>query len=331
MNLTKPQKAVAILVAIGAPKAPELLKHFKKDELKALLSIARGFKNVEPEILEDIIREFEGDFAQGAGLMDSADIMNQMLIKSLGEEEFAELTDSKKRAPEPSKEDVWSILAKADIDRIVVHVTSENEQAAAYILSRLPESLTAQTLEKIEKTRRAGLVARMLTAKDLRPEAARLIEESVRQVFGGTASSAPANEPGRLASVLNEMDRVLLDDLLLDLEPRVEPNQLASVKARLFRFEDIVRLEQDARSIILDAMESTLLTDALRGTNDDIREAVLSAIGQRSRRMIEADLASGAKGNPQAAADARRAIVAAVLDKIDKGEISLGEPGELAA
>ena len=47
--------------------------------------------------------------------------------------------------------------------------------------------------------------------------------------------------------------------------------------------------------------------------------------------MIESDLASGAKGNPQVVADARRAIVAAVLDKIDKGDITLGETGEMAA
>ncbi|MFP1633691.1 FliG C-terminal domain-containing protein [Zhengella sp. ZM62] len=331
MMLTKSQKAVAILVAIGAPKAPELLKHFKRHEMKALLEIARGFRNVEPEVLDEIIREFEGDFAQGSGIVDSADIMNQMLIKSLGEEEFAELTDGKKRQPEQRKEDVWSILARADLDRIVAHVTGENEQAASHILSRLPESLTAQVLQKLDKARRASLVARMLTAKDVRPEAALLIEESVRQVFGGTASAGPVNEPGRLATVLNEMERDLLDDLLDDLQERVEPRQLASVTSRLFRFDDIVRLDQDARASVLDAMEATVLTDALRGAGEEIREAILSAIGQRSRRMIESDLASGAKGNPQVVADARRAIVATVLDKIDKGEITLGETGEMAA
>ena len=331
MTLTKSQKAVAILVAIGTPKAPELLKHFKKNEMKALLEIARGFRNVEPEVLDEIIREFEGDFAQGASIVDSAEIMNQMLMTSLGEDEYAELTDSKKRLPETRQEDVWSILAQADVDRIVAHVTAENEQAASFILSRLPESLTAQVLEKIDKARRASLVARMLTAKDLRPEAAQLIEQSVRQVFGGTASAGPVNEPGRLASVLNELDRGLLDDLLVDLETRVEPRQLASITSRLFRFDDIVRLDQGARASVLDAMEAQVLTDALRGADDDIREAMLSAIGQRSRRMIEADLASGAKGNPQVVAGARRAIVAAVLDKIDKGEITLGEPDEMAA
>ena len=75
-----------------------------------------------------------------------------------------------------------------------------------------------------------------------------------------------------------------------------------------------------------EVLQDGVLLEAVRE-----RPVVLSAIGQRSRRMIEADLASGAKGNPQVVAGARRAIVAAVLDKIDKGEITLGEPDEMAA
>ncbi len=47
--LTRPQKAAAILVAMGKPTAGRLLKFFKQDELRTLIESARLLKTI-PQI-----------------------------------------------------------------------------------------------------------------------------------------------------------------------------------------------------------------------------------------------------------------------------------------
>jgi flagellar motor switch protein FliG len=331
MILTKSEKVVAILVSIGSPKAPELLKHFKKDEMKALLDIARGFKTIEPSLLEVIIGEFERDFAKGTGLVGSGDLMQELVLSSIGSEEFANLTKGDLPQISPLEEDVWAILAKADAESIFNYLNNENEQAVSHILVRLPSIRAAEILVKFENNRRTNIACRMLTARAIRPEAVKIIEESLAGAFGGATSAGPANEVGQLTSILNELDRDLLEDLLEDLETRLTPEELSSVTARLFRFEDIPRLDTDSRAAVFDSIDAEMLTDALRGTDSELRDSVLAVIGQRSRRMIESDLAAGTKGNLQQTTIARRAIVAAVLERIEKGTINLSDPSRVAA
>ncbi len=70
------------------------------------------------------------------------------------------------------------------------------------------------------------------------------------------------------------------------------------------------------------------VTLALNGAPQDLREAVLSALGARARRMVEAELGR----NEPAAADgiqaARRAIAGAALRLAAEGRIDLSEKAE---
>jgi len=55
LALTRPQKAAAILVAMGKPAASRLLKFFKQDELKALIEGARLLRTIPQADLERIV------------------------------------------------------------------------------------------------------------------------------------------------------------------------------------------------------------------------------------------------------------------------------------
>ena len=68
-------------------------------------------------------------------------------------------------------------------------------------------------------------------------------------------------------------------------------------------------MPQRSRVTLFNDISADVITMALRGSPMDIREAVLSAIGARQRRMIESDLGSGTTGiNPRDIAVARRSI-----------------------
>ena len=85
--MTRAQKAAAILVAMGKPSASKLLKFFKQDELKALVEGARLLRTISQADLEKIVAEFEAEFTEGAGLLNSSDRMDTIINESLTPEE----------------------------------------------------------------------------------------------------------------------------------------------------------------------------------------------------------------------------------------------------
>ena len=65
---------------------------------------------------------------------------------------------------------------------------------------------------------------------------------------------------------------------------------------------------------------------ALKGADIQLQAAILSSLASRSRRMVEAELQSGAAGLRANVAEARRLIVDIVLKMAARGEIDLKAP-----
>ena len=74
--------------------------------------------------------------------------------------------------------------------------------------------------------------------------------------------------------------------IFADLSTVIEEKNVDAVKQLVFRFDDIVSLPQPARTLLLDPVQTETVTNALRGADDALREAVLSALSQRTRRTL---------------------------------------------
>jgi flagellar motor switch protein FliG len=325
LTLTRPQKAAAILVAMGKPSASKLLKFFKQEELKALIEGARLLRTIPQADLERIVAEFEVEFTEGAGLLDSADKMDTILNESLSPEEVSAIMNGKQQeivqeGPPP----IWPDLERLDPARLGAFLAGEHAQTSAMVLSKLAPQAAANVLLTLDKPLRAEVMKRMMTLGAVPEAAEKIVESQLRsRVLTETSARDTSVGQARIASVLNEMDKSQLDEVMQDLEAAGTPD-LDGVRSRIFSFDDIPALTQKARVTVFDGLSTEMVTLALRGAPADLTEAVLSAIGARSRRMIESELGQG--GDNVAVADvarARKAVAAAVVRLAREGAIEL--------
>jgi flagellar motor switch protein FliG len=324
-TMTRAQKAAAILVAMGKPSASRLLKFFKQEELKALIDGARLLRTIAQSDLEKIVAEFEAEFAEGAGLLDSADRMDTILNESLSPEEMSALMGEKPAAaPQNGPPPIWPQIEKLDPARLGAFLVEEHAQTAALVLSRLAPSAAASALLAIDKPRRSEIVKRMMSMSTVSPAATKIVENQLRaRLLVESASRDNSAGQIRVASLLNEMDKGQLDEVMQDLEQSGTPD-LEAIRSRLFAFEDIPLLTQKARVALFDGISTELITMALRNCPAPFGEAILSAIGQRSRRMIESELGQGSDGI--AIADivkARKSIAASAIRLSQQGVFEL--------
>ncbi|RJG44106.1 MULTISPECIES: flagellar motor switch protein FliG [unclassified Mesorhizobium] len=325
VNLTRAQKAAAILVAMGKPSASRLLKFFKQEELKALIEAARLLRTIPQGDLERIVAEFEAEFTEGAGLLDSGDQMDTIMNESLSAEEMdAIMGNGKKVAGPQGPPPVWPDLEKVEPERLGKFLASEHPQTSAVILSKLAPSVAANVLLALEKPQRGDIIRRMMSMTTVPEAATRIVENQLRtRVLSEGAKKDISVGQTRVASLLNEMDKSQLDEVMQGLE-ETGVSDLDGIRARLFSFDDIPLLAQKSRVVLFDGLSTELVTLCLRGASPEITEAVLSSIGARARRMIEAELGQEVDGISAAeVTKARRSVASTAIRMSLEGAFEL--------
>ena len=322
--LSQADKAAAVLLAMGKTVAGRLLKYFTQAELQVIIASAQTLRTVPPDELTMLVAEFEDLFTEGAGLMDNAKAIESILEEGLTPEEVDGLL-GRRAAFQAYESSIWDRLQDADPAFVGKFLVREHPQTIAYILSMLPSSFGAKVLLQLPDSRRADIMNRTVNMKEVSPKAAQIIENRVMELIGEIEAEKNSIGTNKVAELMNELDKPQVDTLLTSLES-ISKEAVNKVRPQIFLFDDLLYMPQRSRVMLFNDIAGDIVTMALRGAPNEIREAVLSAISPRARRMIESDLASGTQGiNPREIAIARRAVAQEAIRLANAGQIELKE------
>ncbi|MFC7067207.1 flagellar motor switch protein FliG [Brucella rhizosphaerae] len=322
-TLTGPQKAAAILVAIGRPSASRLLKHFNAEDLRKLAGHARTLEPISPLDFEQLVKQFEDSFAEGAPVSEAAQRFEGLLREALPQDE-ADAVFEERVQPQLVQESVWAGLARLPIEGLQAYLADQHPQIIAYIVSKLPSDLAARIFVGLPPQLRSAVVQRSLHIGNVAPAAADLLEDVLRRDLLGRSDAGPVKaHHGQIANIFNQLDRQEMEELMASLKD-LSQDDISRIKAKLFNFEDIERLSQRARLLLFDEVQTEQIATALRGADSALQETVLSSLSTRGRRMVESELAAE-QGNitSQNIADARRTVARIAIDLSERGIITL--------
>lgn len=322
-TLTGPQKAAAILVAIGRPAAARLLKHFNAEDLRKLAGHARTLEPISPLDFEQLVKQFEDRFAEGAPVSEAAQRFEGLLRETLPQEEVEAVLEDRVQ-PQLVQESVWVQLGRLPVESLQAYLADQHPQIIAYIVSKLPSDLAARLFVALPPQLRNAVVQRSLHIGNVAPAAAELLEDVLRRDLLGRSDAGPVKaHHGQIANIFNQLDRSEMEELMASLED-LNRDDLNRIKAKLFTFEDIERLSQRARLLLFDEVQTEQIATALRNADTRLQELVLSSLSTRGRRMVETELGAE-QGNitAQNITDARRAIARIAIDLSERGIITL--------
>lgn len=329
-TLSPPDKAAAVLLAMGRPVAGRLLKYFTQAELQAIIQSAQRLRQIPPQELLDLINEFEDLFTEGAGLMDNAKAIEGILEEGLTPDEVDGLL-GRRAAFQAYETSIWDQLESADPAFVAKYLINEHPQTIAYMLSMIPSSAGAKVLMEMPERRRADILNRTVNLKEVSPKAAQVIENRVIEMLRDLNAERNSTGTVKAAELMNELDKNQVETLLDSLEA-LSKEAVEKVRPRIFLFEDLLAMPQRSRVMLFNDIAGDVITMALRGAPIDVREAVLSSIGARQRRMIESDLSAPDTGaTPRTIGIARRSIAQEAIRLAAAGQIKLKDTGEAEA
>ncbi|MBV8103591.1 MAG: flagellar motor switch protein FliG [Hyphomicrobiales bacterium] len=320
--LSGPEKAAALLLIMGKPPAARLLKHFDPPDLRAVARAAAGLGAVAPTTLDCLVEEFATDFSAGANLLGDVGQARNLLAEALPPNEVDDVLDS--ALGEGKELDVWQALGRTPETAIIAFLVAERPATATYLLSKLDPPLAARIASALPRERRNAALCGLVSPCEVTPLAAQLVETALRGMLSTARAPGGGNEGrSRIAGIINNLDPDEAEDVMRAIA-RARPKDATILKTMLFGFNDLPKLSERARALLFDRASIDIVVMALRGTEPDFRNAILSSMPSRGRRLVEGELASSASAPARDIAKARKAIADIVLGMASRNEIELG-------
>ena len=158
-QLAGPQRAAAILLAMGKPPATRLLKHLEPHELREVTRAAARLGAVPPGELETLVEEFTAAFSAGASLMGDVGKARDMLTDVAPPEEVADILSE---VSMPGDLGVWNALGGVPEAVLQGYLANEHPLVATYILSKLAPQLAAQVVARMPREARNEVLVAMI-------------------------------------------------------------------------------------------------------------------------------------------------------------------------
>jgi flagellar motor switch protein FliG len=313
-------KATALLIAMGRPLAQRLVAKLNEEELRLVSRSAKTLPQMNRAVVEALVEEFAKSFVDQVATTTPDHEIDAILNEGIGADAAGRLFTSP--IPETPKI-LWPEIAKVEPKRIAEWLTSESEAVIALVLSKLPPPLASQVLSTLPSIQRAQVTRRFLGLGAASTMAAGVVERELYAALNAVDPKVQQNQnQKRVAALLNGLGREGAREVLDNLAVEDESNA-AAIKAMLFDFEDVARLDQLSRVALFDTINPEQIILALSGAGSGLTENILSALGGRGRRMVEAELQAKTVNPPDKIATARRAIADAALNLAEAGRITL--------
>jgi len=319
------EKVAALLLAMDKQVAGRLLKRFDPLELRQVTRAAAELGSVNPATIEHLIADFTEQFTAGAELLGSAGEAESLLAGALPEDQAAEILSD---VLGNSNKAMWDRLSAAPEAALATYLQKEHPQTFAFVLSKLSSGSAAKVMALTPRELRNSLMKRMLSPRPVMDPMMRLLERTMHEdLLLNVARNTGGDTHSKIADIINKMEREQIDEVLNALaEDR--PKDAETLRGLLFTFEDIAKLSAKARTAVFDKAPADRVVLALKGTDASFREMILSSMGARARRMVEAELNGGGPAQQRDVLKARRAIADMVLEMAERNEIEINSNGE---
>jgi len=326
-KLSQKEKAAVLMIMIGKEYAAKIFKYLSDDEIEQLTLSITSMHRVEPDTKEAVIDEFiQMCIAQKYISEGGIDYARDILEKAFGSDSANELI---MRLSSTLRVKPFDFIRKSDSAQVLNFIQNEHPQTIALILSYIDPKRSAQILAALPIELQKSIIARIanmgITSPEYIKETERILEKKLSSMSFGDMTSAGGMDS--LIKILNSVDRGTERHLLEALE-ETDAELVEEIRKRMFVFEDIVKLSDQAIQRVLKEIDNRDLALALKGATAEVEKVIFSNISTRLKEMIKEDIEMMGPVRVRDVEEAQQKIVAVIRQLDEAGEIIIQRNGE---
>ena len=326
-KLSGSQKAAVLMVALGDEAAANIFKYLEEDEIQTISKEIALTKHVTPESADEVMEEFHTmTLARTYITQGGIEFAKKLLIKSVGPEAARKIIDRLTKALESSAG--FTSIERANPQQLSKFIQSEHPQTIALILAHLNATQAAELIASLPDNLRADVAMRMANLQEISPEVVRrisLILEQKLEALGTFATEAYGGIRA-VAELFNRMDRSTGRVVLEKIENE-NPQLAASIRDLMFVFDDLLLIDDLGIAEILKRADKKVLTIALKGTSDELRNCFFRNMSSRAVEMMKEEMDFMGPVKLKEVEKAQHEVVEIVRQLEEEGIISIGGGG----
>ena len=322
------RKAAILLVSLGSKGAADVFRHLPNEVIEQLTVEMAKMQAVEPEYATTVMQEMvDSAYARGYIAEGGLRFAREVLEQSLGQQRAGEILS---RLSVIIEQTPFEFLRNTPADQIAAFLRNEHPQTVAMVIAQLPTTgLAAKVMELLEPELQADVAMRIAmmgqTSPDVVKEVAQVMERKLETVL--QREWAAAGGVRSLAAILNAANRSTERNILEHLAS--ENDEVANeVRALLFVFEDILKLDDRSIQMVLREVDSKDLGLAMRGASGDVQSKILDNMSQRGAEMLREEMEYMPPQRRRVVEEAQTKVVAVVRKLEDAGELVISRGGD---
>jgi flagellar motor switch protein FliG len=328
--ITGLRKAAMLLIVLGEQASAELLQQLAEDEVQKVSREVAKLTAISSEQAEGILNEFHhlstaGDYVARGGI----EFARKLLQRAFNPDTAKRMLERLTRALGADASS-FDAIEKADPQQLAKFIHNEHPQTIALVLSHLNSTQAAALLTSLPTGLRADVAQRMASLDQISPDIIikiagvigqklKALGEFNRESYGGVRA---------VAEMLNRLDSSSSREILDRIE-QGDTNVAATIRHLMFVFEDLLLIDPLGLKEVVGKVDRKVLTVALKGTSEQLRNQILGCMSQRAGEMLREDMEALGPIKIKDVESAQQQIIAVVRQLESEGVLSVkGAVGE---
>jgi flagellar motor switch protein FliG len=321
-QLRGPEKAAILLLALGEEHGQNIWKLMGDDEIKEVSQVMSSLGPVTSTLVEKLLVEFVSLISSTGSLVGSYESTERLLTRFLPNERVSVVMEEIRG---PAGRTMWDKLANVSESVLANYLKNEYPQTVAVVLSKIKPEHAARVLAALPEDFGLEVVMRMLRMEAVQKDILDKVEMTLRTEFmSNLARTSKRDAHEMMAEIFNNFDRQTEGRFLTSLEER-NRESAERIKALMFTFEDLSKLDPGSVQTLLRSVEKDKLALALKGASDTLRDLFFSNMSERAGKLLREDMEAMGPVRLKDVDEAQMAMVNMAKELAAKGEIIIAE------
>lgn len=319
-------KAAVLMLSLNEDDAASIFRHLEPKQVQRLGMAMASMSDFSNEKVTAVQRLFINDIQKYSNIgVGSEDFVRKALVAALGEDKAGNLVEqiimgSGARGLDSLK---WM-----DARQVATIIQNEHPQIQTIVLSYLEPEQSAEILSQFPEPVRLDLIMRIANLEEVQPAALQELNEIMEKQFAGSASTQAAKMGGlkAAASIMNYLD-TNIEGQLMDAIRENDEEMSQQIQDLMFVFENLIDVDDRGIQTLLREVSGDLLTKALKGADDNLKEKIFKNMSKRAADTLREDLSTMSPMRISDVEAAQKEILTIARRLADSGEIMLGLGG----
>jgi flagellar motor switch protein FliG len=317
-RLSGDEKAAVLLLALGPDFGKPILEELDEIEVRTLSRAMVRLGPITQEMLSTLLAEFVTQISSNGTITGNSETTQRLLSSFLPPERVDAIMEEIRG---PAGRNMWEKLSNVQEDVLANYLKNEYPQTIAVVLSKVNSDHASKVLAALPEELAIEVVARMLSLEPVQKDILEKIENTLRTEFMSTLSTTKRRDSHeQMAEIFNAFDRQTEARFITTLEER-DREAAERIKALMFTFEDLARLESSAIQTLIQKMDKKELGLALKGASDTVKDVFFANMSARAGKMLKDDMAAMGPVRLKDVDEAQAKMVSTAKDAAAKGEI----------